>query len=93
MKGITKEQLKYLTIRYSEKIGVKEKITSIQVRNMKNKLASCSSKGRITFNSCVLDMDMKEIKHIIIHELLHLRYKNHSKMFKIMMRYYIDEDE
>lgn len=93
MEKITKEQLKQLTLKYSEKIGVREKIKSIQVRDMKNKLASCSNKGRITFSSCILSMELEEIKQIVIHELLHLRYKNHGKMFKTMMRYYLSQND
>lgn len=93
MEKITKEQLKQLTLKYSEKIGVRQKIKSIQVRDMKNKLASCSNKGRITFSSCILSMELEEIKQIVIHELLHLRYKNHGKMFKTMMRYYLSQND
>ncbi len=58
--------------RWAEKIGVSPK--EIHVRRMRRKWASCSSKGRITF--------------VIVHELLHLRYPNHGKMFRALMKVY-----
>ncbi|QID32261.1 M48 family metallopeptidase [Hydrogenobacter sp. T-8] len=27
----------------------------------------------------------------IVHELLHLRYKNHSKLFKLVLKTYLEE--
>ncbi len=76
---------------WAEKIGVSQKLKSIHIRPMKNKLASCSSKGTISFDPCVLEMDREELDKVIVHELLHLRYKNHSKLFKMVLKTYLDE--
>ncbi|MEJ5167046.1 MAG: M48 family metallopeptidase [Thermoanaerobaculia bacterium] len=83
---ISKEEFKNEVKIIAKKIGVNPK--EVHLRKMKRKIASCSSKGRITFSIEIL----KEIRqfryHTIIHELLHLRYPNHSKMFNIMLKYY-----
>lgn len=76
---------------WAKKLRVEEKLREIHIRSMKNKLASCSSKGRLTFDSSVLEMKQEEIDRIIVHELLHLRYKNHSKMFKMLLKVYLEE--
>lgn len=55
---------------------------------MKNKFASCSSKGRLTFDVSILQESKKMVDKIIIHELLHYRYPNHGKMFKLMFNNY-----
>ncbi|WP_340695720.1 M48 family metallopeptidase [Hydrogenobacter thermophilus] len=70
-------------------IGVSDKVKQIQLRKMTRKLASCSSKGRLTFNIEVLKLPEEEIKKIVVHELLHLRYPNHGKLFKAMYSYYL----
>ncbi|WP_323700643.1 M48 metallopeptidase family protein [Pampinifervens diazotrophicum] len=58
---------------------------------MKNKLASCSSKGTIFFDPCVLEMGREELNKVIVYELLHLRYKNHSKLFKLFLKTCLEE--
>ncbi len=76
---------------WAQKIGVLQKLRSIHIRPMKNKLASCSSKGTISFDPCVLDMDREELDKVIVHELLHLRYRNHGRMFKVLLKTYLME--
>jgi hypothetical protein len=56
---------------------------------MKHKWASCSSKGRLTFDKTLLDQPEKVRTKIILHELLHLKYPNHGKMFKSLLATYL----
>lgn len=72
---------------WADRIGVSPK--EIHLRRMKNKLASCSSKGRLTFDLSLLDEPDKVRLEAVIHELLHLRYQNHSKMFKVLLNTYL----
>lgn len=74
---------------WAEKIGVKNKIRQIQLRKMKRKWASCSSKGRLTFEPSILEKPSDFRDGIILHELLHLRYPNHGKMFKLLLGAYL----
>ncbi len=72
---------------WAEKIGVKPK--EIHVRPMTKKWASCSSRGRLSFSYEVLNKPSTERARIIIHELLHLRYPRHNKMFKCVLTAYL----
>lgn len=84
---ITPEEFKRDVLKWAEVIGVKAK--EIHLRKMKRKWASCSSKGRLTFDINLLKEE-PEVRHrIIVHELLHLRYPNHGKMMKVMQRAYL----
>lgn len=57
----------------------------IHVRKMSRKWASCSKKGRLTFSLALLK-EPKEIKaRAIVHELLHMKYPNHGKMFNALL--------
>lgn len=71
----------------ASEIGVK--VTEIHMRKMRNKWASCSSKGRLTFDPAILEMPDKKRYEIVLHELLHLRYPNHGRMFKTMLEVYL----
>ena len=63
-------------------------VKEIHIRKMKTKWASCSSRGRLTFDRALLRQPKEERSRIIVHELLHLKYPNHGKMFKILLKAY-----
>lgn len=54
----------------------------ILVRKMKTLWGSCTpSKDKITLNEYLLKADIRCIQYVILHELTHLIYSNHSKDF------------
>ena len=74
----------------ADEIGVH--ITEIHIRNMKNKWASCSTTGRLTFDRSLLDQPRETQLEAILHELLHVRYPNHGRMFKRLLRAYLQQE-
>lgn len=85
----TPEEFKRDVQEWAERIGVKSKIRQIQLRKMKRKWASCSSKGRLTFEPSLLEKTPDFRYKVILHELLHIRYPNHGKMFKLLLGTYL----
>lgn len=75
---------------WARRIGVSPK--EIQLRAMKRKWASCSSRGRLTFDPALLRQPAKFRAQVVVHELLHLRVPNHGKLFKALYRTYLPED-
>ena len=65
-------------------IGVEPR--EIRLRHLKSKWASCSSNGRLTFNSEILSQPAHFRAEAIVHELLHLKVPNHGKLFKELMK-------
>ncbi len=61
----------------------------IRIRSMKKKIGSCSPGRIVTFNETVVEFDDPLRKEAIIHELLHLRYRNHGKMFRHTLGSYL----
>ena len=61
----------------------------IRLRDMKSKMGSCSANKVVTFNKSLLSMDLSLRREAITHELLHIRYKNHGKMFREVLKAYI----
>jgi len=78
-----REDFKAKVQEWAEKIDVEPK--EIHLRQMKNKWASLSENGRLTFNTELLGMKRKFRDYVIIHELLHMKVLNHGKLFKSLM--------
>jgi predicted metal-dependent hydrolase len=72
---------------WAQTIGVTPK--EVHLRDISNKWASCSSKGRLTFSYRLLDELAENRSKVIVHELLHLKYPNHGKMFKTLYASYL----
>jgi len=81
---IFKEEVKI----WAKRLDVEYK--SIQLRNMKSKWGSCSSKGRLTFNTDLLTSPSSFRARIIVHELLHLKIPHHGKLFDTLLRVYLE---
>jgi predicted metal-dependent hydrolase len=76
---------------WAGKLGVA--IRSLTVRPMKTKWASCTTGGRLTFNSDLLGMDEQLVDYVIVHELLHFSVPNHGKLWKSLMRAHLGKYE
>jgi len=72
---------------WAREVGVQPK--ELHIRRMKRKLASCSSRGRLTFDVSLLEDAAGKRLEAVLHELLHLRYPNHGKMFNALLRTYL----
>ena len=85
---ITPEDFKKEVMTWAGKINVNPK--ELHIREMKRKWASCSTSGRVTFATSLLKVPRKKRDEVIVHELLHLRYPNHGKMFHILVKHYLE---
>jgi predicted metal-dependent hydrolase len=74
---------------WAQKIGVEHK--EIHLRPMKRKWASCSTKGRLTFDTGLLQQSAEFRREVIVHELLHLKVPNHGPVFRSLLRAYLVE--
>ena len=76
---------------WAEKLGAR--VTSISVRPMTTKWASCSTTGRLTFDTSLLGLKGELQDYVIAHELLHFQAPNHGKLWKSLMRAHLGEYE
>lgn len=74
---------------WAERIGVEP--NTITIRSMKRKWASCSTKGNMTFDADLMRQPADFRRKAIVHELLHLKYPNHGKMFRALERAYLEQ--
>ncbi len=64
---------------YAPKVGVKP--SSVSVKEMGYRWASCSKKNKLAFHWKCMMAPPKIIDYIVVHELCHIRYRNHSDAF------------
>ena len=57
----------------------------VVVADMPKKWGSCSPDGVVTLADELAEADEAFQDYVIVHELLHLRYKTHGKRFQAMM--------
>lgn len=74
---------------WAKRIGVTPK--EIRIRPMKRKWASCSSRGRLTFDPELLRQPAQKRAEVIVHELLHLKVPNHGPLFKALLKAFLAE--
>jgi Protein of unknown function DUF45 len=58
---------------------------AIRVQEMRRKWGSCSSAGTVTLAAGLLDEAPRFQDYVIVHELLHLRFDRHGRLFKALL--------
>ena len=77
--------------KWIERLDVR--VRAVSVRKMRNKWASCSTAGRLTFDELLLSQPGELQDYVIVHELLHLEVPNHGKLWKSLMRAHLGDYE
>ena len=64
----------------------------IRIQAMTRKWGSCSSSGCVTFSADLIGRPKAFQDFVIVHELLHLRLRNHGKLFNATLRAHLREN-
>jgi predicted metal-dependent hydrolase len=56
-------------------------IARVSVRRQRSRWGSCSARGTISLNCCLLFQRPEVVDYLIIHELMHVKHMNHSARF------------
>jgi predicted metal-dependent hydrolase len=75
----SKEIIPPLVKQYSELMQLYP--NRISFRKNKTRWGSCSSKNNLSFNTMLMQTPLTFIEYVIVHELAHIKYKNHSQNF------------
>ena len=62
--------------------------TSISYRKNKRTWGSCNYKNGLNFNILLMKFPIEVMEYVIIHELSHIKHKNHSKDFWNLVSFY-----
>ena len=72
---------------YSKKLGISP--NKVKLKNIKYAWGSCSSKKNISINIQLATKEEQVIKYVVLHEMCHLKYMNHSKDFWNLVENYM----
>lgn len=89
--GRSREEFKARVLEWADKLDVRVK--SLYVRPMRNKWASCSTAGTLSFNDELLALDRDVADYVIVHEMLHFFVPNHGKLWKSLMHAHLGDYE
>jgi predicted metal-dependent hydrolase len=81
--AITVAEFKAEVEMWAERLGVEP--TEIRLIAMQRKWASCSTRGRVTFDLSLLLQPETFRSQVVVHELLHLKVPNHGPLFRALL--------
>ncbi len=70
---------------------LKEIPNKVRIKDIQYAWGSCSSNRNITINKKLAGKDEKVIEYVILHEMCHLKYMNHSKQFWTLVEAHMPE--
>lgn len=74
-----KEYLPKRVEHYSVLMNVKP--TGIKITSARKRFGSCSGKNSICFSLYLMTYPKEAVDYVVVHELAHIKYHNHSKEF------------
>ncbi len=75
--------------KYEKKMNLKA--SKVSFRFNKSRWGSCSSRNSIVFNYYLAKLPLELIEYVVVHELAHIRHKNHSKLFWEEVKRYLKD--
>jgi len=64
---------------YARIMGVSP--TGLRITSARKRFGSCSGKNSLCFSLYLMDYPDSAIDYVVVHELAHIRHKNHSRQF------------
>ena len=89
MKGNLEQLLKQRALAWAVKLRVNPRV--IRIQHMRRKWGSCSSAGTVTLASDLARKTTDFQNYVMVHELLHLRYASHGRVFKALMTAHVPQ--
>ena len=84
-----KEELPPLADHWARRMGVCP--TAVRITAARTRFGSCSGKDALSFSLYLMDYPPEAVEAVVVHELAHIRHKNHSPAFyKEVERYLPD---
>lgn len=84
-KEVLPDRVKY----YSELMNLFP--TALKITSAKTRFGSCSGKNSICFSYRLMQYSMDAIDYVVVHELAHIKHKNHSKKFYDLIEKYLPD--
>lgn len=77
------QEIRRRAMAWAVKLRVNPRV--IRVQEMRRKWGSCSSAGTVTLSAELVEQRPTFQDYVIVHELLHLRFSTHGRVFKALL--------
>ena len=67
--------------------------TSVKITSAKRRFGSCSPKNGLCFSLYLAEYPENAIDYVVVHELAHIKHKNHSAAFHNLVRKYLPNEK
>ena len=74
---------------WSEKMGIRP--TGLKITTARKRYGSCSGKNSLCFSCFLMDCPEEAIDLVVVHELCHIREKNHGPAFYALLARYLPD--
>ncbi|HTX78260.1 MAG TPA: SprT family zinc-dependent metalloprotease [Longilinea sp.] len=74
---------------YAAQLGLK--VSQVKITSARTRWGSCSAKGNLSFTWRLVMAPPPVIDYVVVHELAHLRERNHSKRFWSLVQSYMPD--
>ena len=65
--------------------------SAVKITRAKTRYGSCSSSNSVCFSCYCMRLEQREIDYVIVHELAHIKEKNHGKKFYAIIEKYLPD--
>ena len=89
LKQRAKEILPERVAHYSQIMGVLP--SAVKITSARTRFGSCSGKNSICFSYRLMQYATEAIDYVVVHELAHIKYKNHGKQFYAFIEEYMPD--
>lgn len=86
---LSSEAVQAMVTDWAGKLNVE--VTRTQIRAMRTKWGSISTAGTLTLADELLHLPEDLVEYVIVHELLHLKFPDHRKGWRVSMGMYIPD--
>lgn len=84
-----KNDIDALVAAWADRLQVQVK--RVQIRTMRTKWGSISTAGVLTLTDDILHLPPDLAEYIVVHELMHLRYPDHQRGWRVSMGMYLPD--
>lgn len=87
---ISRDEFKTEVTCWAKRLEVEPR--EVYLTGMRRKWGSCSPRARLTFDTALLQQPEQFRREAIVHELLHLKVRNHGPLFRALLISALGED-
>ncbi len=89
LKKAAKDYIPAKVMEFSEIMGLKP--SGIKITSARTRFGSCSGKNSLCFSYLLMQKPLEAVDYVIVHELAHIKHKNHGKRFYALIEKYMPD--